>query len=745
MPTESFNSFSGELINDALFACQSGVFEWQVAQQKMIVSSGLATLLGFPAGEFDGSADSFLNRLESADRERIQQKIAHLDLDKTEIEFEFRVSGSRPHWFNARGKIIRAADGQLASIIGLARELASETITARKMRIQQDALLRLLTRDKIDTLPAQEAFARITKRASRTLNLDRVSIWMYGNASQQLDNLILYDRKEQSHTTLPSLQVTDYPNYFCALQGSRALSIAYAPTDTRTHELNAGYLAPLGITSMLEAPIRRRGQTIGVVCHEHRGAQRNWTLDEQHFAASIADLVTLVLETGEQHTLLEELKYQSLHDSLTSLPNRAWLYDRLDTQLAAARGAPPDSALALLVFDINRFKEINDTLGHNVGDQILIELASRLRLAVPSATGDLSSTNSLARLSGDEFGVILHGLSDTQSLLEQAHNLLTVLHQPIQIDDMKMVVQASCGIARAPEHGQSASTLFRQADVALSRAKAEVGCRIYQPEKDHNTPRRLALMHDLIVALEQGQLDVVFQPKYALETRTLTGVEALSRWQHPRFGAVSPDEFIPLTELGGMIQPLTLHVIRRAAALWKNWHASGRKLSIAVNLSPRQFLEQNWEDTILATLQECGMPADALELEVTESAFIHEPARVRSSMEALSRHGIKFSLDDFGAGYSSLVHLSELPLHSLKIDRAFVRHIKDNPKHQAIIQSTAMLGRSLGLTVIAEGIEDESTANLLYTLGCHQGQGYHLAHPQAAEVLLATLNPITQA
>ena len=189
MPTESFSSFSGELINDALFACQSGVFEWQVAQQKMIVSSGLATLLGFPAGAFDGSADSFLNRLESADRERIQQKIAHLDLDITEIEFEFRVSGSRPHWFNARGKIIRAADGQLASIIGLARELASETITARKMRIQQDALLRLLTRDKIDTLPAQEAFTRITKRASRTLNLDRVSIWMYGNDSQQLDNL----------------------------------------------------------------------------------------------------------------------------------------------------------------------------------------------------------------------------------------------------------------------------------------------------------------------------------------------------------------------------------------------------------------------------------------------------------------------------------------------------------------------------------------------------------------------------
>jgi diguanylate cyclase (GGDEF)-like protein len=728
MTSDAFSRLSGELVGDALLASQSGVFEWRVTQSEITLSSGLATLLGFPPDGFDGQVDSFLNILDPLDRERIQQEIASLAPEQNEIDAEFRLSGhsTQPRWFSARGRVTRSDSGEVLSILGLAQELPVEVNTERRMRTQQDALLELLANDIIDTLPQDEALAHITKKASATLALDRASVWVYSGNGQQLINLGCYDHKDQSHALLPPLEISAYPHYFKALQENRAMAIPFAPTDHRTSELNEVYLAPLGITSMLEAPIRRSGKTIGVVCHEHRGPQRNWTLDEQHFAASVADLVTLVLETGERQALLEALNHQSQHDSLTGLPNRTWLYDQLDAQIAAAHGSP----VALLLFDIDRFKDINDTLGHNVGDQILIELASRLRVSISPAIGGL------ARLSGDEFGVILRGLSNEQSLLEQGQRLLAILRQPIHADGLQMVVQASCGIALSPEHGQSASTLFRQADVALYQAKEEGGIRLYQPDKDHNTPRRLSLMHDLILALEQGKLDVVFQPKYDLGTRELVGVEALSRWQHPTYGPINPEEFIPLAELGGLIQPLTLHVIRCAATLWKNWQALGRDLSIAVNLSPRQFSEPEWEQAILSALQETGMPASALELEITENAFIHEPARVRASMEKLSSHGVKFSIDDFGTGYSSLAHLSELPLHSIKIDRTFIRRLHTDPKHQAIIKSTTLLGQGLGLTIIAEGIEDEATAILLHTLGCHQGQGFHLGRPQSAESLL---------
>lgn len=714
-----------------MLAARSGAIEWQINCHLVSLSATLTTLFGFPPDSFDGQAQSFLNILDALDRERIPKEIAALPPDATEIETEFCVNGSgrSPRWFRLRGRIERDASGVVSAILGMAQELSPQLVSERRMRSQQNTLLNLLAKAQIDTLPQAEALKHITRAAATTLDLDRASIWTYSEDGLQLHNLMCYDRQNNQHSTLPDLEIAAYPNYFKALLGSRAMAIDHAPTDARTSELNQNYLAPLGITSMLEAPIRRHGKNIGVVCHEHRGTPRNWSMDEQHFAGSIADLVTLALESSERRVLHDALQHQSTHDMLTGLHNRAWLHDTLDAYLANQT-----KKIALLVFDLDRFKDINDTLGHSFGDQILIDLAARFVKETDSGNSDI------ARLSGDEFAIVLRDYPHAEAVLEKARQLLALVGKPFNVNQMPLVVKACCGIALAPEHGKTASTLFQRADVALCQAKESSGYQVYQAENDHHTPRHLILMHDLAMALEQNQLQVVFQPKFKLETRTLAGVEALCRWQHDTYGAISPEEFIPLAELSGTIQTLTLRVLRHAAQLWKDCHTRGHDIRIAVNLSPRLLHESGWENSILQTLRETGLPGSAVELEITENAFIREPEKIRASMNMLTSHGVHFSLDDFGAGYSSLAHLSELPLHCLKIDRGLVRKILQNTKHRTIIQATALLGKNLNLSVIAEGIEDAATLDLLSQIGCEYGQGYHLSLPLLPDELLSGLS-----
>ena len=707
----------------ALTATHAGAFECRVPDRTATISANLEALLGFAPGGFDGRMDSLLEILNPHDRERIVNQIRNAPPDQTQIETECRITEpeGQGRWFSVRGELKRNAAGKVVALIGMAQEVPSAAVTERRMRSQQATLFALLTEERIDTLPVEDALKRITERAAQTLGVERVSVWKFSSNQQQLDCQTLYRKGSANHSQCETLNAKDFPAYFDALAQNRSLAVSYAPTDTRTRELAEPYLKPLGITSMLEATIRRRGETIGVVCHEQVGPPRIWTLDEQRFASCVTDLVTLMLESGERERLLAQIEHQATHDQLTDLPNRFWFRTRLEQRINQS-----EAPFALLLADLDQFKEINDTLGHEPGDEMLTELGRRLSALLPPGSA-------LARLGGDEFGILLEDSGDPAQLPALAEAVRQALHRPVPCHGMRLAVTASLGASLYPRHGKDASTLMRCADVALYSAKSESGFRIYDPARDRHTPRRLTLMHDLISAVEKGELWAVYQPKLDLTGTAVTGLEVLARWTHPVFGEILPEEFIPLAELSDLIQPLTLHMIELTCTQWRIWKSQGRDLHLAVNLSPRMLMSSGWMEALLDTLARVDMPADRLELEVTESAFIHEPDKALATMQALSEKGIRFSLDDFGMGYSSLTHLSRMPIDALKIDKSFIQKMCQDERLLAIVRSTIQLGDNLGINVIAEGVESAREFEQLRVLKCHQLQGFHLSPPLLTE------------
>jgi diguanylate cyclase (GGDEF)-like protein len=717
------------LSNAAFVATHAGAFAWQVQLRTLYLSPNLESLMGFPPGGFDQRIDTLLDILNPQDRDRIFGLLKTLPPSQTRLESEFRivVPVGAPRWFSARGEIVRDAGGEVERITGLAQEVSTEAVLERRMRMQQATLFKLLAEERIDTLPLQDALLRIAQRSAATLSLDRVSIWTYSGGGRWLDCRVLYIVKTGEVRSGERLEAGNYPNYFAALAQSRALAVAYAPTDFRTRELAADYLKPLGITSMLEAVIRRGGELIGVVCHEQVGPSREWTLDEQQFAASVADLVTLLLETNERQQLLECVEYQGNHDRLTGLPNRACFQQRLEQRVRAGEGR-----FALLLADVDRFQEINDCLGHAPGDEILVELGRRLtQLLPPDAV--------VARLDGDEFGVLLEGVDDAAQLTALVARLRGELHAPVSCQGMRLAIGVSVGASLFPLDARDTSALLRCADVALYQAKTSGGFSLYEAACDRQTPRRLTLMQDLVDAVENGELRADFQPQLDLRSGLVVGLEALARWTHPSFGEISPEEFIPLAEMSDLMLPLTLHMVRVVAEQWRRWQALGHDLRLAVNLAPGMLVSDAWVAPLLATLEAGGMPADRLELEVTESALVQEPQQANAILAQLTARGIRFSLDDFGVGFSSLTHLRHLPIHTIKIDKSFIQSLDSEPRLVAIVRSTLQLGANLGLDVIAEGVETAAIADLLRELGCTQCQGFHYSRPLAASDVPAFL------
>lgn len=727
MPTISQDN---AFLHAALTATHAGVFEWRVQARTITLSPNLEALLGFPPGRFDGRIDSLLDILNPHDRDQVLAAVKSAPPDQALIETEVRINGTagQTRWFAIRGELQRDTDNKPVAVIGMAQEVPPVVVSERRMRSQQSALFDLLAEDRIDSLPLDDAFQRITEKAAQTLDVERVSIWLFSDDKLTLQCHDLYLKSRNDHAQCIVLRADEFPRYFEALSKSRALAVSYAPTDHRTQELNEKYLKFLGISSMLEASIRRKGETIGVVCHEQVGPSRTWTLDEQHFAASVADVVTLILEGHEREKLLKHIEYQAMHDRLTGLPNRLWFRNIIEERIQQS-----PKPFALILADLDQFKEINDTLGHELGDQLLVELGQRLTELLPIGSA-------LARLGGDEFGLLIENPGSPEQLAGYAATFRQALARPVVCRGVRLAVQGSLGASLFPEHGADVSTLMRRADVALYHAKSDSHYRLYDPAKDRHTPRRLTLMHDLVRAVEQGEINVAYQPKLEIDNNRVTGVEALARWNHPEFGPIDPEEFIPLAELSDLIRPLTLHISRIVCAQWQEWKNAGHDLHIAINLSPQLLMSQGWTDELLAQLGACGMPPDRLELEVTETAFIHDPERALATMEELARHGVNFGLDDFGVGFSSLTHLSRMPIDTLKIDKSFVQQMIRDPRLGAIVHSTIQLGENLGLQVVAEGVESVEILQKLKAMHCHLAQGFHFSQPIDAEKVPAFLN-----
>lgn len=419
--------------------------------------------------------------------------------------------------------------------------------------------------------------------------------------------------------------------------------------------------------------------------------------------------------------------HQAWHDSLTGLRNR----DRLNRTLAEHLDASPETGPGLVLLDLDHFKDINDSLGHPVGDQLLREVAQRLLSAV-------ASPDAVHRLGGDEFAVVVDGgRTDSEAV---AHALLGALEAPMRVGEIELLVRASAGVAVGPDHGADPQTLMKNADIALYRAKLERdGVCVYSPDLDVNTLAQLQLLADLRAAIDAGQLTVAYQPQVELATGRTVGLEALIRWDHPVRGSVPPDAFIPLAENSGMIAAVTAYVLDDALATVAQWRAAGHTVRMAVNLSARHLSDVALPRQVADALARHGVPAEALVLEVTETGILLDPVRADGVIATLRDLGVALAVDDYGTGHASLSYLKRLEIDELKVDKSFVSDMGSDRNDFIIVRSTIALARDLGLRVVAEGIEDAETMTVLRELGCDVGQGFHLGRPATVDVATTRL------
>jgi len=418
-----------------------------------------------------------------------------------------------------------------------------------------------------------------------------------------------------------------------------------------------------------------------------------------------------------------QLERQARLDPLTNLPNRTAFQERLEQMLrrsASLNGAPP--RLAMLLIDLNRFKEINDTLGHHIGDRVLRRIRPRL-------TEVVEEPGLVARLGGDEFGVLLPGADEAQAT-KIAEELLLHIKPPILEDGHILELDASIGLVLAPDHGDDPFVLMQHADVAMYTAKrGHVGYLVFEPNQSPYTPDRLALIGELRRAIEADELVLYYQPKVDLRSMTLNGAEALVRWPHPREGMLSPNRFIPLAEQAGLVRPLGLWSVRTALVQCQLWNRHGRALHVAVNFSAENLIDPNVAQMVMKDLEETETRPEWLTIEVTEGVMMADPKRSRETLETLRNLGVRISIDDFGTGYSSLGYLRDLPVDEVKIDRTFIRNILHDHYNRSITRTVVELARNLGLKVVAEGVEDRETLDYLIEIGCDSAQGYVFCRP----------------
>jgi diguanylate cyclase (GGDEF)-like protein len=477
-------------------------------------------------------------------------------------------------------------------------------------------------------------------------------------------------------------------------------------------------LAPRNLRDAMIAPLRVEGEVVGslMVASRFRDAGP-FTAEDLRLFETLTNHAAVSIENSR---LLDRLRWDSHHDGLTGLTNRT-CFNKLIKEAVDALPCPT----AIMLIDLDRFKEVNDTLGHHHGDLLLREVATRLRLQV-------GERGTVARLGGDEFAVLLPDTTAGDAA-QVAVSLLGALERPFTVGELNLEVTASIGVALMPSQGREPITLLQRAEVAMYAAKTtHSGWEIYSRERDQYSPRRLALAGELHAAINSGQLEVHYQPKAEMSDGTITGMEALVRWRHPRLGLLGPDEFIAIAEHAGLIRQLTFLVLHHAVSEQHRLAQLGFDIAVAVNLSVRSVLDVDFPDQVATVLRDVGVKATSLIVEITESSVMADPPRTIGVLGRLSALGVSVAIDDFGTGYSSLSRLKRLPVDEIKIDKSFVGGMLGDENDAVIVRSTIDLAHNLGLRVVAEGVEDYETWVQLAELGCDMAQGYYVSRPVPA-------------
>jgi diguanylate cyclase (GGDEF)-like protein len=521
----------------------------------------------------------------------------------------------------------------------------------------------------------------------------------------------------------------DVPLWRASAEGRRPVFVEDA---LGSDLLDPGLVRRLELSSYLSVPLVSGDRLLGLVVTGSVTQRLTWSPAVREAVRQVTLEGALVVENAALRAVeqqrLQQLATEAHHDSLTGLPNRR----RFIEQLEATVYAEGPGSCAVLMIDLDRFKEINDSFGHSVGDDLLCLVGPRLQQAL--AAGDL-----LARMGGDEFAVLLPGAGEARAE-EVAMRLGAALREAFVLDGMPLHVDASIGIALSPDHGRDRSLLLARADTAMYAAKRDRrGYELWAPDGTPDSRDRLETLEQLRDALDTEQLVPHYQPKLDLRGDRVIGVEALVRWEHQDRGLLFPDVFLPLAEQAGLMRRLALRVLERSLSDLRDWRRRGLDLSMAVNLSVSNLQDVALPDQVAMLLDAFSVPADALILEITEDVLMADAARSQQVMAGLRRLGVRLSIDDYGTGYSSLGYLRALPVDELKLDRSFVTHLTTDDRSAAIVRSTLQLSRDLGIAMVVEGVEDAAALSALRDWGCDTAQGYHIARPMPADQFLGWL------
>ncbi|RWZ51292.1 GGDEF domain-containing protein [Halobacillus fulvus] len=628
----------------------------------------------------------------------------------------------------------------LASYLGMyvndliPNEDGEQTRSYQKERIrrQQAELMRLMKDSRLNSFDLVPAFQMICESAADTLQVDRVSIWLFNKDETALVCQTLFDKLTNRFQQARDLQKDTFPAYFKALQRDRSIVVDDTESDDRVSELKKIYLDIESIQSMMDIPIIRGGDMIGVLCCEQVGRTRVWSLDEEVFAASIGDIVAFTIEHLKRKEAEQQARKLAYYDYLTDLPNQNLISEKLDERLEEDDLTP----FAFIYLDVDHFTKINEGLGYRIGDQLLMAITRRLKENLK--TGDL-----FGRLGHNGFSIMTSREQKKTSLYKKIEAYKRLFHDPFIIDDQKLVITASAGIALFPEHGDNPAVLIRNAHTATRKGKKEGHSLIkfYHPSMDEENFESLWVEMNLAQAIEEEQLQLYYQPQVRLESGRVTGFEALARWIHPEKGIIPPSEFIPLAEVTGLIIPLGEWGLKQAAWRLKEFETKELSdLTISVNISPQQFQHPRFIDKLREILQETLIDSSKLVLEITETIALEHESYVIEKLKAIEEMGVQLAIDDFGTGYSSLQYLSLFPLQILKIDRSFMKDWKKNPKNEAIVNTILHLGRSLDLEIVAEGVETKEMVDRLKELNSDCIQGYYVSKPLPGEELYAWID-----